>query len=49
MSSLIHALQYEGQQNGSSLTESKIYSNMFMLNFTGHNTTTHTFTFAISF
>lgn len=49
MSSLVHASQDEAQQNGSGLTESEIYGNMFMLNFAGHDTTAHTFTFAIHF
>lgn len=49
MSSLVRASQDEAQQNGSGLTESEIYGNMFMLNFAGHDTTAHTFTFAIHF
>lgn len=48
MSSLVRASQDEAQ-NGSGLTESEIYGNMFMLNFAGHDTTAHTFTFAIHF
>ncbi|KAI7773972.1 hypothetical protein LA080_009518 [Diaporthe eres] len=48
ISSLVHASQGEAQ-NGSGLTESKIYSNTFMLNFIGHDNTIHTFTFAIYF
>lgn len=49
MSSLVRSSQDEAQQNGSGLTESEIYGNMFMLNFAGHDTTAHTFTFAIHF
>lgn len=46
MSSLVRASQAEAK-NGVGLTESEIYGNMFMLNFAGHDTTAHTFTFAI--
>ncbi|KAL1876453.1 hypothetical protein Daus18300_002697 [Diaporthe australafricana] len=48
MSSLVRASQDEAK-NGAGLTESEIYGNMFMLNFAGHDTTAHTFTFAIHF
>lgn len=48
MSSLVRASQ-AGAENGTGLTESEIYGNMFMLNFAGHDTTAHTFTFAIHF
>lgn len=48
MSSLVRASQEEAK-NGAGLTESEIYGNMFMLNFAGHDTTAHTFTFAIHF
>lgn len=48
MSSLVRASQAEAT-TGSGLTESEIYGNMFMLNFAGHDTTAHTFTFAIHF
>ncbi|KAG8158562.1 hypothetical protein KVR01_011684 [Diaporthe batatas] len=49
MSSLVRASQEEGARSGAGLTESEIYGNMFMLNFAGHDTTAHTFTFAIHF
>ncbi|KAK4097301.1 cytochrome P450 [Parathielavia hyrcaniae] len=45
MSSLISASQAEN----TGLSESEIYGNMFMLNFAGHDTTAHTFTFAMYF
>jgi len=48
MGSLVRASQDEAK-NGTGLTESEIYGNMFMLNFAGHDTTAHTFTFAIHF
>lgn len=48
MSSLVRASQ-AGARTGAGLTESEIYGNMFMLNFAGHDTTAHTFTFAIHF
>lgn len=48
MSSLVRASQAEAK-TGTGLTESEIYGNMFMLNFAGHDTTAHTFTFAIHF
>ncbi|KAK7748118.1 hypothetical protein SLS53_001371 [Cytospora paraplurivora] len=48
MSSLVRASQAEAK-SGTGLTESEIYGNMFMLNFAGHDTTAHTFTFAIHF
>lgn len=48
MSSLVRASQADAQSGtGSGLTESEMYGNMFMLNFAGHDTTAHTFTFAI--
>lgn len=50
ISSLVSASQAEAKtEAGTGLTESEIYGNMFMLNFTGHDTTAHTFTFAIHF
>ncbi len=50
MSSLVNASQAEARTaNGTGLSESEIYGNMFMLNFAGHDTTAHTFTFAIYF
>lgn len=45
MSSLVRASQAEG----GALSETEIYGNMFMLNFAGHDTTAHTFTFGIYF
>ncbi|KAK3293112.1 putative cytochrome P450 [Chaetomium fimeti] len=48
MSSLVSASQAEAR-TGTGLSESEIYGNMFMLNFAGHDTTAHTFTFAIHF
>ncbi|KAK3896496.1 putative cytochrome P450 [Staphylotrichum tortipilum] len=50
MSSLVRAAQAESTTTSSpGLTESEIYGNMFMLNFAGHDTTAHTFTFALYF
>lgn len=48
ISSLVSASQAE-VKDGTGLTENEIYGNMFMLNFAGHDTTAHTFTFAIHF
>ncbi|KAM7219000.1 Cytochrome P450 [Rhypophila decipiens] len=48
MTSLVHASQEEAKTSGG-LTESEIYGNMFVLNFAGHDTITHTLTFAIYF
>ncbi|KJZ70913.1 hypothetical protein HIM_09706 [Hirsutella minnesotensis 3608] len=48
MTSLVRASQDEGEETGG-LTESEIYGNMFVINFAGHDTTSHTFTFAIYF
>ncbi|KAK0728731.1 cytochrome P450 [Lasiosphaeria miniovina] len=36
-------------KDGGGLTEAEIYGNMFVFNFAGHDTTAHTFTFAIYF
>lgn len=36
-----------GNTNGQQLTESEIYGNIFTFNFAGHDTTAHTFTFAL--
>lgn len=36
-------------EDSGGLTESEIYGNMFTINFAGHDTTAHTFTFAIYF
>lgn len=44
MTMLVQASQDEGAKGG--LTESEIYGNMFVVNFAGHDTTAHTFTFA---
>ncbi|KAH7304458.1 cytochrome P450 [Stachybotrys elegans] len=53
MSLLIHASQQDSEESGSGspggLTESEIYGNMFAFNFAGHDTTSHTFTFALYF
>lgn len=47
MSLLVKASQEAGANGG--LTESEIYGNMFVVNFAGHDTTAHTFTFAMYF
>ncbi|KAI0185532.1 putative cytochrome P450 [Xylaria flabelliformis] len=49
MTSLVRASKDETLAGGSGLTESEIYGNMFVFNFAGHDTTAHTFTFAIFF
>ncbi|KAG8159910.1 hypothetical protein KVR01_010547 [Diaporthe batatas] len=48
---LVRASQGEnqGHSSGVHLTESEIYGNMFTFNFAGHDTTAHTFTFALYF
>ncbi|KAI1136864.1 cytochrome P450 [Hypoxylon sp. FL0543] len=48
MTSLVRASQNEAKISGG-LTESEIYGNMFAFNFAGHDTTAHTFTFALYF
>ncbi|KAI1772890.1 cytochrome P450 [Hypoxylon cercidicola] len=48
MTSLIRASQEEAMTSGG-LTEGEIYGNMFAFNFAGHDTTAHTFTFALYF
>ncbi|KAM4064608.1 cytochrome p450 [Hirsutella rhossiliensis] len=48
MTSLVRASQDEAQ-TAEGLTESEIYGNIFVFNFAGHDTTTHTFTFALYF
>lgn len=48
MTLLIRASQDEATSSGG-LTEGEIYGNMFAFNFAGHDTTAHTFTFAIYF
>ncbi|KAI0146164.1 cytochrome P450 [Xylariaceae sp. FL1272] len=49
MTSLVRASQGEAESGGPGLTEAEIYGNMFVFNFAGHDTTAHTFTFAIYF
>ncbi|KAI0902826.1 cytochrome P450 [Ustulina deusta] len=49
MTSLVRASQDEATTGNTGLTESEIYGNMFVFNFAGHDTTAHTFTFAIFF
>ncbi|KAK7733084.1 hypothetical protein SLS53_008272 [Cytospora paraplurivora] len=49
MTSLVRASQDETDSSLAGLTESEIYGNMFTFNFAGHNTTAHTFTFALNF
>lgn len=49
MTSLIRASQNEAKTSEGGLTESEIYGNMFAFNFAGHDTTAHTFTFALYF
>ena len=49
MRSMIRASQAEARESGGGLTEAEIYGNMFVFNFAGHDTTAHTFTFAIYF
>ncbi|KAI0017068.1 cytochrome P450 [Xylariomycetidae sp. FL0641] len=39
----------EAPASGGGLTEAEIYGNMFVLNFAGHDTTTHTLTFALMY
>ncbi|KJZ79357.1 hypothetical protein HIM_01508 [Hirsutella minnesotensis 3608] len=46
MTSLIRA-SHEETTKSERLTEQEIYGNMFVFNFAGHDTTAHTFTFAI--
>ncbi|KAH8658139.1 cytochrome P450 [Xylariales sp. PMI_506] len=51
MTQLVRASQdYEGEGRGGGgggLTENEIYGNMFVFNFAGHDTTTHTLTFLL--
>lgn len=50
MTSLVKASQDEARSSSGAaagLTEQEIYGNMFVLNFAGHDTTAHTFTFAL--
>jgi cytochrome P450 len=53
MKSLVRASQDEAKTSsgalGPGLTEQEIYGNMFVLNFAGHDTTAHTFTFSLYF
>lgn len=49
---LVRASQTDDSKSGAmngQLTESEIYGNMFTFNFAGHDTTAHTFTFALYF
>lgn len=46
MTSLIHASQ-DDAKTGGGLTEQDIYGNLFVLDIAGHDTTAHTFTFAL--
>ncbi|KAI1451699.1 cytochrome P450 [Annulohypoxylon moriforme] len=48
MTSLVRASQGETETSGG-LTERELYGNMFAFNFAGHDTTAHTFTFALYF
>lgn len=48
MTSLVRASQDEAKTSDG-LTEREIYGNMFAFNFAGHDTTAHTFTFALYF
>ncbi|KAH9907196.1 cytochrome P450 [Xylariomycetidae sp. FL2044] len=47
MTSLVRASQDDSTKAGAGLTETEIYGNMFVINFAGHDTTAHTFTFAL--
>ncbi|KAH8882995.1 cytochrome P450 [Thozetella sp. PMI_491] len=48
MTQLVRASQDQAKDgSGRGLTESEIYGNMFVFNFAGHDTTTHTLTFAL--
>jgi cytochrome P450 len=47
MAQLVRASQAPDEVNG--LTEQEIYGNMFVINFAGHDTTAHSFCFAIYF
>lgn len=50
MTTLVRASQNQmGDSHLEGLTESEIYGNMFTFNFAGHDTTAHTFTFALYF
>ncbi|KAF7514542.1 hypothetical protein G7054_g15223 [Neopestalotiopsis clavispora] len=50
MNSLVRASQEEATNSTlGGLAESEIYGNMFTFNFAGHDTTAHTFTFALYF
>lgn len=48
MKSLVRASHVE-TKTGTGLTEAEIYGNIFAFNFAGHDTTAHSFTFAIYF
>ncbi|CAI6091937.1 unnamed protein product [Clonostachys chloroleuca] len=47
MASLIHASQDEATGSTGGLTEDEIYGNMYIFSFAGHDSTTHTLTFAL--
>ncbi|KAM7183640.1 Cytochrome P450 [Rhypophila sp. PSN 637] len=47
MTAMVQASQENSSSPGVFLTEQEIYGNIFVLNFAGHDTTAHTFTFAI--
>ncbi|KAK8081414.1 hypothetical protein PG996_000195 [Apiospora saccharicola] len=49
MSTLIQANSAEEAEQPASLTERELYGNMFLFNFAGHDTTTHTLTFALMY
>lgn len=50
MTKLVRASQGQtGESHPEGLTESEIYGNMFSFNFAGHDTTAHTFIFALYF
>ncbi|KAJ8127229.1 hypothetical protein O1611_g6409 [Lasiodiplodia mahajangana] len=50
MTSLVRSSQAENMESSlGGLTEHEIYGNMFTFNFAGHDTTAHTFTFALYF
>ncbi|KAK0634375.1 cytochrome P450 [Bombardia bombarda] len=48
MRSMVRASQADAKDGGG-LTEAEIYGNMFVFNFAGHDTTAHSFTFAMYF
>lgn len=48
MTQFVKASQTE-EESGGGMTEREIYGNLFAVNFAGHDTTSHTFTYAIYF